>query len=182
MQVIMAKRLLLRDLKETDQQAVHEYASDSEVVRYMDWGPNTEEETKGFIQRALAGQEEQPRRNYTLAIILKTKAKLIGSCGIHVSNPDSREGWIGYCLNRKFWGKGYATEAANALVDFGFDKLKLHRIFATCDPANMASAHVLEKVGLKREGHLRQHKWAKGRWRDSLVFGILGQERKRKVN
>ncbi|MGA3191879.1 MAG: GNAT family N-acetyltransferase [Candidatus Bathyarchaeia archaeon] len=121
---------------EADWQSVHRYASDPEVVRYMSWGPNTEEETKGFIQRALAGQNERPRRNYTLAIVVRNENELIGSCSICVSNLDNREGWIGYCLNRCFWGKGYATETANALVDFGFDKLNLHRIFATCDPAN----------------------------------------------
>jgi RimJ/RimL family protein N-acetyltransferase len=180
MRAIRTKRLLLRDLKEADWQAVHEYASDPEIVRYMDWGPNTAEETKGFIQRALAGQKERPHRNYSLAIVLKAGDKLIGSCGICVSNPENKEGWIGYCLSRHFWRKGYATETATALVDFGFDKLKLHRVFATCGPENMASAHVLEKVGMKREGRLREHKWAKGRWRDSLLYSILEQEWKQR--
>jgi len=142
----------------------------------MKWGPNTEEETTGFIQRVLAAQNEQPRRDYTLAVVVRNEDKLIGGCTINVSNPDNREGWIGYCLNRGFWGKGYATEAANALVDFGFDRLNLHRIFATCDPANVASAHVLEKVGMKREGRIREHAWTKGRWRDSLLYAILEQE------
>jgi hypothetical protein len=76
-----------------------------------------------------------------------------------------------------FWGKGYATETANALVDFGFDKLNLHRVFATCDPANTASAHVLEKIGMKREGRMREHMWARGKWRDSLLYAILEHER-----
>ena len=182
MEVTGTKRLLLRDLKEADWQAIHQYASDPEVVRYMGWGPNTQEETAGFIRRALAGQIEQPRRNYTLAIVLRKEDKLIGGCSINVSNPDNREGWVGYCLNRRFWGKGYATEAAKALVDFGFDKLSLHRIFATCDPANTASAHVMEKVGMKREGRIREHMWTKGRWRDSLLYAILEQEHVRARN
>lgn len=179
MEVTRTERLLLRDLMEADWQSVHSYASDPEVVRYMNWGPNTEEETKGFIQRALAGQNEKPRRNYTVAIVVRNENELIGGCSICVSNVDNREGWIGYCLNRHFWGKGYATETANALVDFGFDKLSLHRIFATCDPANTASAHVLEKIGMKREGRIREHMWAKGKWRDSLLYAILEQERVR---
>jgi ribosomal-protein-alanine N-acetyltransferase len=170
---VRTKRLVLRDLKEADRQAVHDYASDPEVVRYMDWGPNTEEQTEDFIEQAIASQKEQPRRNYTLAIVLKAENKLIGSCGLQASNPDNQEGWIGYCLNRHFWGKGYATETAEALLAYGFDQLNLHRIFATCDPANVASAHVLEKIGMQREGHLREHKLAKGRWRDSLLYAIL---------
>jgi RimJ/RimL family protein N-acetyltransferase len=108
-------------------------------------------------------------------VLVATK-RLIGGCGIHVSNPENREGWIGYCLNRHFWGKGYATETARALTDFGFKNLGLHRIFATCDPANTGSRHVLEKVGMKREGQIREHKWAKGKWRDSLLHSVLEQE------
>jgi ribosomal-protein-alanine N-acetyltransferase len=176
-EVMKTERLLLRDLMEIDWQPVHCYASDEEVVRYMSWGPNTEEETKSFIQRALAGQNEKPRRDYTLAIVVKNENEFIGGCSICVSNPDNREGWIGYCLNRCFWGKGYATEAANALVDFGFNKLNLHRIFATCDPANAASAHVLEKIGMKLEGRMREHMLARGKWRDSLLYAVLDHER-----
>jgi ribosomal-protein-alanine N-acetyltransferase len=176
MEVIRTERLVLRDFEEADWEAVHSYGSDLEVVRYMDWGPNTEEETKKFIQRAIAHRKEQPRRIYTLAIVLKPENKLIGGCGIYVSNPENQEGWIGYCLNRNFWGQGYATETAKGLLKFGFDQLNLHRIFATCDPANIASAHVLEKIGMQREGHFREHKWAKGKWRDSLLYAVLDYE------
>ena len=179
MEVIRTKRLILRDLEEADWEAVHSYASDPEVVRYMAWGPNTEEETKNFIQRAIAYQTEQPRKNYTLAIVIRSEDILIGCCGIHVSNPDNRGGWIGYSFNRNFWGQGYATETAKALLKFGFSQLNLHRIFATCDPANIASVRVLEKIGMQREGHLREHKWAKGKWRDSLLYAILDYEWKR---
>jgi len=169
-------RLTLREFKERDWQAVHAYASDPEVVRHVEWGPNTEEDTRAFIQRALAQQQEQPRSNYGFAVVLKKQDLLIGACGIRISNPDQREGWIGYVFNRRFWGQGYATEAARALVAFGFDQLDLHRIFATCDPANVASARVLEKTGMRCEGHLREHKWQKGRWRDSLLYAILDHE------
>jgi [ribosomal protein S5]-alanine N-acetyltransferase len=121
----------------------------------------------------------KPRKHYSLGITLKDTNKLIGGCGIHESNPDNKEGWIGYCLNREYWHEGYATETAKALIAFGFKRLRLHRIFATCDPANKASAHVLEKVRMQCEGHLRQHRWAKRRWRDSLLYAILDQEWKR---
>jgi len=176
MKKIETKRLLLRDLKKTDMKAVHTYASDPDVIRYMDWGPNSLDDTSAFMKRALEAQKEKPRHHYTLAITLKTDKKLIGSCGIHVSNPDNREGWIGYCLNKQFWGKGYATETAKALVEFGFKKLLLHRAFATCDPENRASARVLEKTGMNLEGHLREHKLVKGKWRDSLLYAIINQE------
>ncbi len=173
MVVIRTDRLVLREFDETDRQAVHSYASDPEVVRYMGWGPNTEEETKSFIRRSIDYQKEKPRQNYRFAITLRADDRLIGGCGLHVANPDNREGWLGYCLNRDFWRQGYATETAEALLEFGFQKLRLHRICATCDPANVASAHVLEKIRMQREGHLREHKWTKGRWQDSLLYAIL---------
>jgi RimJ/RimL family protein N-acetyltransferase len=174
--VIRTSRLLLRDLEESDWQAVHTYASDPEVVRYMDWGPNTKEDTTNFIQRSITGQKEDPRRDFSLAVVLRSDDGLIGGCGIYVSASSNREGWIGYCLNRQFWGQGYATETARALLGFGFDRLRLHRIFATSEPGNVASIHVLEKIGMQHEGHLRENKWAKEKWHDSLLYAILDYE------
>jgi len=176
MVAINTERLLLRELKPSDMKAVHDYASDPEVVRFMDWGPNTVDETREFIQRAIDKTKAKPRTDFTLAIVPKSKRWLIGSCGLCISSPDNREAWIGYCLNRRFWGKGYATETAEALVRFGFEKHMLHRIFATCVPLNEASAHVMEKIEMKYEGHLREHRWVKGKWRDSLVYSILEHE------
>jgi RimJ/RimL family protein N-acetyltransferase len=176
MEVIMTKRLVLRDFEKEDWKSVHDYASDPEVVRYVDFGPNSEEESRVFIQKAFEQQSEKPRRNFTLAIVAKAQNVFIGGCGIYVSNPDNREGYIGYVLNRNFWGQGYATEAAQGLLEFGFNKLKLHRIFAYCYPENTASAHVLEKIGMRWEGHLRENGWVKGRWRDSLLYAILEHE------
>lgn len=181
MTIVTTKRLMLRDFAEADWKVAHDYASDTEVVRYMDWGPNREEETKNFVHRAIAHQHETPRLGYDLAIVLKSKNMIVGGCGIHVSNPDNREGWIGYVFNRNYWGKGYATETAEALLKFGFERLNLHRIFATCDPANIASARVLEKIGMKLEGRLQEHKWAKSKWRSSLLYAILDHEWKKSV-
>ena len=167
------ERLILREFEESDWHAVHEYGSDSEVVRHMEWGPNTEQETKDFIRRVLSSQQEEPRRNYQFALILKAEKRLVGACGIHVSNPENKEGWTGYVLNRGFWNQGYMTEAVKQVVVFGFSELGLHRIYATCGPDNVASAAVLEKAGLSREGRLREHKYMKGKWRDSLLYAVL---------
>lgn len=176
MTTLGTERLSLREFEESDLQAVHEYASDPKVVRYMGWGPNTEKDTREFLQRAFEQRQKQPRSGYGLAVILKAESRLIGSGGIHIANPDHKEAELGYCFNRYFWGQGYATEAARAFVAFGFEELGLHRIYATCDPANVASARVMEKIGMQREGHLREHRWMKGRWRDSYLYAILEQE------
>ncbi len=172
-------RLGLREFGEPDWQAVHEYASDPEVVRYMDWGPNEKTASQSFVRRAISQQDEEPRKDFEFAVTLIDDGELIGGCGIHVSIPETREGWIGYCFNKRFWGQGFGTEAAGGLLRFGFGELGLHRIVALCDPRNAASIRVLEKIGMQREGHLREHRLVRGNWRDSLSYAILDREWKR---
>jgi len=176
MVALQTTRIKLRELEPKDWQAVSDYASDLEVVRFMNWGPNTKEDTKNFIKRAIVTRTAKPRQSYSLAVVLKEENKLIGGCGITISDPDNREGWIGYVFNRHYWGRGYATETARALIAFGFRQLGLHRIYATCDPANTASARVMEKGGMQCEGHFREKMCVKGTWRDVLVYAILDHE------
>jgi ribosomal-protein-alanine N-acetyltransferase len=178
--LVQTSRLMLRDFQEADWVEVHEYGSDPQVARFMNWGPNTEEETHRFIQKSIGYQKEKPRIHCSLAVVVQDPNRLIGGCGVYVSNIESREGLIGYCLNRHFWGQGYATETARVLLEFGFNKLNLHRIFSTCDPANTASAHVLEKIGMHYEGHFRENVYCKGAWHDELFYAILEKEWKHK--
>jgi ribosomal-protein-alanine N-acetyltransferase len=171
-----SERLVLREFNEGDFEAVHRYASDPEVVKFMSWGPNTEEDTSRFLERAIGYQSQEPRTSHRLAITLKKSGYLIGGCGIRVSSQKFREGDVGYCLTRDYWGKGYATETATRLIKYGFEDLKFHRLYATCDPNNIGSSRVLEKVGMKLEGHLRENVLMRGRWRDTLIYGILEKE------
>ena len=89
-----------------------------------------------------------------------------------------REGNIGYELNPDYWGRGYATEAAWAMLSrsYGFDHLGLPRIWAELNAENAASAHVLEKVGMRREAHFREQDYFKGRWWGGMVHAILDRE------
>ncbi len=86
------------------------------------------------------------------------------------------EAFIGYVLRRDAWGHGYATEAARTLLAFGFERLELRRIFADCHPANAASWQVMEKLGMRREGHFREEKLVKGEWWDRYVYAMLARE------
>jgi RimJ/RimL family protein N-acetyltransferase len=173
---LQTDRLTLRDFVVDDWRAVHVYAADPEVVRYMEWGPNDEASTRAFIQRVVAFQHDEPRRDFELAITLRAGGDLIGGCGFHISDAQNLVGWLGYILARDRWGQGYATETARALLRFGFERFGLHRIWATCDPRNVASAHILEKIGMRREGHLRENKLQRGSWRDSYLYAILEDE------
>ena len=170
---IKTKRLILRNLDMNDLQAVHEYASDPLVVRYLNFGPNTLNQTRAFLKKAVKEQKQKPVKAYNFGIVLKKEGKLIGACRIWIMNVKHKRGSIGYVLNRKYWGKGYATETAKALVNFGLKKLKLHRVAAVCRPQNKASAKVMEKAGMKYESHFKDHVFIKGKWCDSLGYAIV---------
>ncbi len=175
--ILMTPRLILRDYEPSDWQAVHAYASDAETTQFMVWGPNTEpQQTQDFLMRMIATSEMRPRYEYELAVIRKEDGMLIGGCGLYLTNQDQREGSIGYCFGRDYWGQGYATEAARQIVAFGFAELGLHRIFTRCQAENLASARVMEKIGMRREGLFLEERWAKGRWWDVPLYAILDKE------
>ena len=174
--VLETERLILRDLREEDWHDVHQYVSDPEVVKYMPFGPNTEEDTKANMQRIFANQKEQPRVHYNFALVNKQNNKVIGGCELSIQNAENKEAMLGYLLNRKYWNQGYITEAMRKVIAFGFEQLGLHRIIASCDPANTGSYRVMEKIGMQREGYLREERMFKGVWRDFLLYSILEKE------
>ncbi len=173
---IETKRLLLRELRADDENDIHEYASDPEVVRLMIWGPNTRETTREFLERALQSQTAWPRPEVGLAIELKSERKLIGSIGLRMKDETSRAADIGYVLNRNYWGHGYMTESTRAVLDVAFKQLKLHRVWATCDMRNRASYRVMERLGMRREGAFVKIAMEKGEWRDTYLYAILAEE------
>jgi RimJ/RimL family protein N-acetyltransferase len=174
--VLETPRLVLRELRGEDAPAVQAYASDLEVVRYLDWGPSSPADTRRFLATAGEARKALPRTLYHLAIVLKATDDLIGGCRIEIRSPASGSGDVGYVLDRRAWGRGHATEATRALLALAFGPLGLHRVWATCDVENRASARVLEKVGMRREGLLRQHVRRRGEWRDSCLYAILEPE------
>lgn len=173
---IETNRLLLRDLVIEDFNQVHEYAAMPEVVRYMEWGPNTKDDTRHFLQESIDLNSKSPRLDFELGVVLKSENRIIGGGGIHVSNRPNNEGWIGYCFNQAYWQKGYATEMAMALVKFGFEQLNLNRIFATTAPGNIGSQNVLAKTGMKHEGTMREHKLVRGAYRDTELFAVVKRD------
>ncbi len=173
---IETDRLLLREFRADDEQAIHAYASDPEVVRLMVWGPNTPEMTKAFLAAALKEQEQWPRPFVSLAIELKSERRVIGSIGLRIKDEKNRAADIGYVLARAYWRQGYMLEAARTILDAAFRTLDLHRVWATCDVRNRASYGVMEKLGMRREAHFRRNKFEKGEWRDTYLYAILVEE------
>ena len=105
-----------------------EYQSDPLYLRYYDWTERTPEAVQDFVGWFLDHQVQQPRIKYQLAVVLKSNNQLIGNCGIRRDEANALEADIGYELDPKLWNQGYATEAAHAIVDFGFSRFGVHRI------------------------------------------------------
>jgi len=169
---IETPRLLLRDFQDADWTAVHTYAADPAVVRHMNWGPNTEADTRAFVAQAIALAQRSPRRTYHLAVVLKATGELIGGATLRMLDSDPLVGELGYTLHPAAWGKGYATELAAAVLAFGFKDLNLRRIWATCRPENLASYRILRKVGLAFEEYLQNERQVRGQWVDSFLCGL----------
>jgi len=166
------KRLTLREFLDSDLAAVHDYAQDAETTKYLEWGPNTLKETTVFLNESLGFQKEKPRVTFDMAIISNSDHRLLGACSITIIDKKKKIAALGYVLNSKFWGQGYATEAANAIAKFAFEELGMDKILATCDSLNEGSESVMKKIGMQKEQKLSKDKFIKGFYRDTLVYSI----------
>lgn len=173
---LITERLILRDFRADDWPAVLDYQRDPRYLRFYEWTDRTPEAVQEFVHMFLGHQRELPRRKFQLAVTLKTSGQLIGNCGVRLVAIEAHEAEIGYELAPDHWGRGYATEAARAVVDFGFSTFAIHRLTAWCIADNAGSARVLQKLGMQLEGRLREKEYFKGRWWDTLAFGMLRQE------
>jgi RimJ/RimL family protein N-acetyltransferase len=173
---LLTPRLRLREFEGDDWRATWAYESDPEVVRYTTHGVRTPEESRKYLEDSIATALEVPRRIHDLAVVLREDGSLIGRCGLKVVDAEQREGTLWYILDRAQWGKGYISEAAEAMVDFGFGTLGLHRVWADCDPRNAGSVGVLQKLGFRLEAHFRENVLIKGEWCDTLIHAILDRE------
>ena len=173
---IETERLILREFRADDWEAVLASQSDPRYLRFYEWTGRTAQEARDFVQIFLDQQAARPRHKFQLVITVRGDDRAIGNCGIRLAAPGARVADIGYELAPDAWGRGYATEAARAILAFGFDTLGIHRAWASCVADNTASASVLTKLGLRREAHLREVAHYKGRWWDEQIYAILEDE------
>ena len=161
----------MRDLQLDDWRAIHSYSSLDEAVRYQPWGPNAEKDSKEFVSMAVEASRARPRTLYHLGVVESSTGRLVGTVSMTVRMEHSgKEGELGYFLHPGVWNRGYATEAARLLVRFGFEDLLLRQIVATCDPRNVASARVLEKIGMRYARRDLRTMQIRDGWRDSDVY------------
>jgi RimJ/RimL family protein N-acetyltransferase len=172
---LVTARLRLRPFTDADADALYALHSDAFVLRYWDAPPWTDpERAERFL--ATCNQLAEDGTGARLAMDRATDGAFLGWCGLTRWNPDFRSASLGYCLTQAAWGHGYATEAARALLQWGFDTLPLNRVQAEADTRNAASARVLEKLGFVHEGTLREDCVVNGDVSDSWVYGLLRRE------
>ncbi len=170
-------RLRLRPLTLDDEDALLAYQSDPVVVRYVPWDVRSRSDVRDAILR-FAGKTTFDREGdgLLLAIERREDGRVIGQCNIAYESEANALAEIGYVVGRPYAGAGYATEAARALLAFGFGTGKLHRIVARTDARNTASAAVCEKLGMRREAEFVEDDFFKGEWSTTWVYAMLRRE------
>ncbi|WP_409368594.1 GNAT family N-acetyltransferase [Lysinibacillus sp. 38-6] len=173
---ITTQRLLIRKFEVQDFQAVYSYMSNVTVMHYMPEGVCTEQQVQTFITENSGEQAKH------FAIVLREEPQVIGHLVFHQYFGDHTYE-IGWVLHPSYYRKGYASEAAHALLDYGFTEMKLHRIIATCQPENIASYRVMEKIGMRREGYFKKCIPHGDAWWDEYYYAILQEEwREKKIS
>ena len=170
-------RLTLRPFEERDLEPFLTYRNDPEVSRYQGWSePYTREMAVDFVHWMSTLQPGEPGAHYQIALERKAAPGLIGDLMFYRLKRDPRQAEIGFTLAREFQGQGYAAEALTCLLEYLFSEFQLHRVCANCDPENLTSARLMERVGMRREGLFVESIWFKGRWGDELWYAILRRE------
>lgn len=168
-------RLLLRLFEPSDAGVVQELAGEEEVARTTLSIPHPYPDgaAKAWIERTREASEKGDI--YAFALVKKEDTALIGCVSLRVSKHHNHAE-LAYWVGKPFWGQGFATEAAQEIVKFGFDDLKLNRIFAAAMTNNPGSYKVMIKIGMKHEGTFPQHVMKWGEYQDLVFYGTVKSE------
>ena len=170
--VLTTSRLVLRTLRPSDLDDLYSYASDPEIDRYTPWVHyNHIDEARENLGEFLAEYEQYGMGAW--GIEHKADRRLIGIANFSRPHRIDRKVEMGYTIARAYWGQGYATEAVKALIQFGFDQMRLVRIEAVCLPEHTASAQVMQKAGMQLEGLLHSYQVWRGQTCDLLMYAIV---------
>ena len=173
---IESERLVLRRMADEDLVPFLAYLNDPEVARYQSWESYTEEQARGVIERGKNVEPGAPGQWFTFAAELKETGRMIGHVALSVKADDHRQAEIGFTFAREQQGRGLAREAAEAVLDYAFGVLELHRVVAVADCENVRSVALLERLGMRREGHFVENIWFKGAWGSEYLYALLRKD------
>jgi len=169
-------RLRLRPYRATDLPHIQRYAVRPAFYRYLPIPAQTPETVAAFVSERLEQQQRPDDRSYNFVLEPKDLMVAVGAVRLGIQNDANRDADLGFALDSDYQGRGYMTEAVRRVIRMGFDQLGLRRIWATADVRNERSWRLMERVGMTREGHLREDKLLRGEWRDSYLYAILATD------
>ena len=174
---IRTDRLVLRPFTRGDVDAVYAYRRREDVARYLFDVPLSREECALAVQQRISQVAlESEGDKIILGVELARSGTLIGEVSLIWRSVDARQGEVGWIFDPQYQGQGYATEAANAILDLAFGPGDIHRVAARCDVRNEASWRLMERLGMRREAHFREHAIFKSQWDEEFIYALLWQE------
>ncbi len=173
---IQTQRLVIRALFVEDSEDFYSYRSLPEVYRYQQWMPESPAEVTRFITQMHSHGFDIANTWFQLGLFLQKNGELIGDTGLNFLPPENEQVEISFTISPGHQRKGYAYEGVSALMGHLFQSMKKHRLIARVDPENSASISLLEKLGMRREGHFRKCIRIRGVWEDDLLYAVLREE------
>jgi RimJ/RimL family protein N-acetyltransferase len=171
------ERLLLRPFEEGDLQALHTMQSDEEVVRYLYQGVRSLDEVRTSLARKMNSVSIKGEGDgVTAAVILRDTGELVADISVWLLSEGHEQGELGFVVHPAHQRKGYATEASRRMLAFAFTTMRVHRVIGRLEARNVASARVMEKLGMRREAHFIENEWVKGEWQSEFVYALLAEE------
>jgi RimJ/RimL family protein N-acetyltransferase len=177
MEPIATERLVLRPFTLADFDALHAYRSRRDVTRWLPWDAQTEDEVRVALAKKVASVAIAEEGDVlALAITRMDTGAVVGDVILAYVSAEHRTGEIGYIMHPDHQGLGFTTEACRVMLRIAFEDLGLHRVFGRIEPRNVASARVLEKLGMRREALFVENELIKGEWENEAVYAILDRE------
>jgi RimJ/RimL family protein N-acetyltransferase len=173
---IHTERLVVRSIRSDDAEAIFRYRSDSNTNQYQNWIPKTINDVHDFIKNRVSPTIDTIDTWYQFVIIKKEQDEFIGDIGVHFLDSEKKQVELGCTFDKKFQGKGYATEAMKEMIHFLFTILQKRRITVSTDPRNTKAIRLIERLGFRKEAHCKESIWIHGEWADDLQYAILNDE------
>jgi RimJ/RimL family protein N-acetyltransferase len=174
---VETERLLLRPFTPADFASLYAYQSRPDVTRYLLWDARTEDQVREALDTKIRATSIVSEGDFlALAAESKETGAVVGDFTLGLFSREHAGGELGYIIHPDHQGRGYATEGGRAVLSIAFEELGLHRMIGRLEPRNVASARVLEKLGMRREAHFVENEYLKGEWQSEAVYAILDRE------